>query len=366
MSISKPFVEILIPTYQRARSAIRAIQSVLDANCDDVRVLCQSNGFEPELSAFSAENPKWTYQYFEQNQGAVVNFRELIRSSTAEYVIFMSDEDRINGSCIKNLVDHLRSHKPDFTFCSIDDDHGRTYFSIKGLQINHLTPAQVALLFPIHPTYLSGYCYRRAAITDELLDACFDDNPANAYPHLLLRTALIPGGKVSVFNQTLIIKGEEAKMGGDSHGHLSSKENAGIRPSLNPRLYGVKARTRQFVYLLKRLMNSMTFLSGFSRAYVLFYLLAAWSRMTNTANAVTGETFSFGSYADARQEVRDLGQPLTFVETTFLRLITLRPAMLRNILIQTLWMAAKGGRLALLLGNFGITRVMRFLKTRHG
>lgn len=366
MNISKYFVEILIPTYRRPTSAIKSIQSVLHTDCEDVSVLCQSNGYEPDLEAFSKENPKCNYRYFEKNLGAVANFRELIRHSNAEYVVFMSDEDRINGPALRDLVDHLCTYQPDFIFCTIDNEQDGTYFSIAGLHVNQLSPSQVALLFPIHPTYLSGYCYRRAAISDELLDACFDDNLANAYPHLLLRTALLPAGKISVFNQTLIIKGEEAKTGGDSHEHLNSPESKSKSKKifLNPRVYGVKARTRQFIYLLNRLINSMPFLSGPSRTYVLFYLLAAWSRITSTANAVTGETFSFRSYAEAREEVSDLAPSLTLIESLFLRLITLRPPLLRKIVIQVLWIVAKGGRLALLLGNFGFVRAAHFLRTR--
>lgn len=366
MDSPRPFIEVLIPTYRRPTSAIRAIRSVLDAEHPDASVFCQSNGLESDIAAFARENPRCIYRYFETNQGAVVNFRELIRRSRAEYVIFLSDEDKLNSEYIREFVEHLRHHQPVFTFCSINDEHGRPYFALDGLQVDHLTSAQVALLFPIDPTYISGYCYRRSAVTDELLDTCFEDHLANAYPHLLLRNALLTAGKISVFARPLIDKGEEAQTGGDSHGHLASEESKVVKHSLNPRLYGVQARTRQFIYLQDRLRNSLAFLSGFPRAFSQLYLLAAWSRITNTANAVTNENFSFSSYAAACEEIAGAHQSLTCVESTFLRLITIRPRLLRKALIQVLWMVAKGGKLGLLLWHFGPARATGFLATRRG
>lgn len=364
MQNPRPLLEILIPTYRRPESAVRAIRSVLQAGHCDVRVLCQSNGYEPSIANLEGELPALTYRHFEVNRGAVVNFREILRGSSGQFCMFMSDEDSINTSILPIFVKFLREKQPRYTMCSVNNADGSPYFSLVGIGLQELTAAQVALLFTIDPTYISGYCFCRDSVHEDDIDRCFEAHPANAYPHLLLRNSLLSLGGAAVFSEPIIIKGAEALTGGDSHAHVGIARGGLSKHQLNPQMYGVQARFRQFLYAYCQLTD-FAFLRGSARAYIRAYVMLAWCRMIGSANKVTGENFEFASLAVAKAEAEAIGARPSATEALFLRLITLRPARAKGAIVHALWAGVKLVKLAILVKEFGPRRTINFIMRRR-
>ena len=61
----KPVLEILIPTYNRSKSAQKAIESVLECNDERISVRCNSNGYDHALQKFCNLNDGVHFDYFE-------------------------------------------------------------------------------------------------------------------------------------------------------------------------------------------------------------------------------------------------------------------------------------------------------------
>lgn len=224
---------------------------------------------------------------FQKTRGAVANFRKMLEDSRGDYVMFLSDEDQIDHQHLGGLVNFLSGKQYGFVLCNIVESNGGRYFSTTSLQVEMLSARDLIILFTLHPTYLSGYCFRRDLLSPELICANFESDDANVYPHLLLRNAMAGGEAVGLFSGDVIVKGVGVNFGGDSHSHVA--QSAAVKHDrhqqfLNPRIYGQGARARQLYYLVPRLEVWLRGSSAFQRRYVQFYVLSAWLNITNDAH----------------------------------------------------------------------------------
>ncbi len=364
-------LEILIPTYRRPIEALRAIDSVIQSNDKRVGVACHSNGIEPYLEAEILHRPVVRYNSFSKNLGVVANLRELLSESRAEYVMFLSDEDSIAINYLSNFVDFLSQGDYGFIFCSVIDFTGKNYFSISPLHRNSLTLDEVLMLFPIDPTYLSGYCFKRDLITMDLILKVFDDNHANVYPHLILRNEIINHGKIGIFPPNLIIKGRESKSGGDSHSHLegraeTSKARDSIVLGLNPRIYGPAARVAQFAYMSPLFDSWFATLPLPKRVFGMAYLLSAWLKITSDAGKLTLDDVDPENISIVIDGVRHTNESANLLFDLFSSIILIRHQRLKFFIINLFWGMSKIIKLALFFRYFGIAQSIAFLKSKYG
>jgi hypothetical protein len=370
--MTQKILEILIPTYRRPQAAIGAIDSVLRGASDgQIGVFCHSNGVELELEAAAVSSPVLRYGCFPENRGAVANFRKILEDSNAEYVLFLSDEDRIDSKQLAGFIEFLTNGQYSFVCCSIVETSGANYFSVAALKDETLSSEDLLSLFPIDPTYLSGYCFRRDLLTAELLKEVFEDHGANVYPHLLLRNAVARYGRIGIFAPGMILKGVEANSGGDSHAHLTSDQSNSLaqtrRQSLNPSIYGEGARALQFYYLVPRLDRDLKAVSGFKRACVKLYVLSAWMKITSDAYLYVDVAASVMSLASAINENRlGAGSNSGILIEAYNRIMSIRQAACRSILVNCLWQVAKAVKLILFVHRFGVARTWAFVKRKHG
>ena len=370
--MNRKVLEVLIPTYGRPQAAIGAIDSVLACGDPRVGVFCHSNGLEPELEAAASQRERVRFGCFPENKGMVANFRKVLADSEAHYVLYLSDEDRLDPKIVSSFVDFLESASHSFVLCSVLENTGANYFSVAALRGETLSLADLLLLFPIEPTYLSGYCFCRDILTDPALAAAFEEHEANVYPHVLLRNAIVGQGTVGLFVPPMVLKGAEANTGGDSHAHIplatcvDTPAPARAVLPLNPRTYGESARANQFYYLLPRLKQVTASLSRWKRGYAKLYVLSAWLHMTSEAHKHVA--------SDAR--VAPLEQTLAALRTDhggadlamalYNRILSIRQPWVRRTLVAFLWNTTKSLKLILFVSRFGRARTAEFLRTRRG
>lgn len=116
--ISFPLVSVGLPTFNRASSLTKAIESVLrqtypnieliisdNASTDDTQLICKN---------FSNSDQRVTYIRQKSNLGASNNFSEVLRYSTGEYFMWLGDDDWIDYSYISECIKELTEH-PDYS-----------------------------------------------------------------------------------------------------------------------------------------------------------------------------------------------------------------------------------------------------------
>jgi glycosyltransferase involved in cell wall biosynthesis len=111
MSI-QPLVSIGLPTYNRASILKRAIESVLTQDYQNIELVISDNGSTDETEGICLEASRLDgrVKYFRQhsNQGAIENFREVLRRSSGEFFMWLGDDDLLDrsyvGRCARTLV----------------------------------------------------------------------------------------------------------------------------------------------------------------------------------------------------------------------------------------------------------------------
>jgi len=95
-----PLLSVVIPTRNRAKYAISAIESILTFTTDPrLELVIQDNSDSRELEQYVNENfgdDRLRYNYTESRLACTENFNKAIALSTGEYICIISDEDGIN------------------------------------------------------------------------------------------------------------------------------------------------------------------------------------------------------------------------------------------------------------------------------
>jgi hypothetical protein len=295
-------LEILIPTYNRPKSAMRAIQSCLAIDDPRIRVRCNSNGYEPSLEKFRDFDKRVIYTSFKKNMGAQANGKFLYKNTNADYCMLLSDEDsldKLGGKDILDFLDELPSNVK-VVSCSIFDEIKRNYYS--------LTPASkyydfnldiyMMLGMPI-PSYMSGLIFSTNALHELNLEEILVQSMGNAYSHLDLALRILENGTLRFYNNKFVVKGAEVTFGGDGFSHRLAKSSAATNNlDLNPLVYGPRARARQFYYQDQVITNAING-NKFSRMIAKLYNFISFYKAIKNSGNVT----ILKEGCDIRQEV---------------------------------------------------------------
>src|ERR1700734_2850781 len=102
-----PIVSIIIPTHNRARMLLRAIESARQAGTD-VEVVVVDDASSDETRSICRDLPGIIYIRLDQNVGQACARNTGILRSSGEFIAFLDDDDlRVCGS-IDKQVDLLR------------------------------------------------------------------------------------------------------------------------------------------------------------------------------------------------------------------------------------------------------------------
>lgn len=105
---SEPLVSIGIPTYQRAATLARALESALAQTHPRLEVLISDNassdGTEALCLAAAARDPRVSYLRQEHNQGPTANFNELFAACRGDYVMMLADDDWLDPEYVAECL----------------------------------------------------------------------------------------------------------------------------------------------------------------------------------------------------------------------------------------------------------------------
>ena len=124
-----PLVSIGIPTYNRASTLVKTIESVLQQTYKNIEIIISDNASADETQSIceqiSIDDRRVVYIRQEANVGAANNFTEVLRQSTGDYFMWLGDDDWIDPSYISECTNELVKH-PDYSLVA-----GKPLFYVK-------------------------------------------------------------------------------------------------------------------------------------------------------------------------------------------------------------------------------------------
>jgi glycosyltransferase involved in cell wall biosynthesis len=247
----KPVLEILIPTFNRSKSAEEAIESVLACNDTRIGVRCNSNGYEPTLEKYRNIDNRVKYDSAKSNKGVHANILKVLSESNADFCMLLSDEDRINSNMCKNILNYLENLDKNISVvsCSIFHPGEEGHYWKPNKLLSELNLNDFVALSPI-PTYMSGLIFQVDYLKTINISKFYKASIANAYPHIDITLHMLINGNIGLFKDKFVEKGPDIEYGGDGYSHKSeyAEKQATGNKDLNPSIYGPKARANQFYY----------------------------------------------------------------------------------------------------------------------
>jgi len=111
--MSSPTVTVGIPTYNRAALLKETLESVLAQTYCDFRLVISDNASSDETPEVVASYPDARIEYVrgERNIGMIGNFNRLIDLAETEFLMLLSDDDRLYPDYLGSVVDVLQRHQ---------------------------------------------------------------------------------------------------------------------------------------------------------------------------------------------------------------------------------------------------------------
>ncbi len=111
---NKPIVSIGLPTYNRAKSLRRAIESALAQDYHNLELIISDNASADETQAICEEfyRRDQRVRYIRQrvNQGAIANFRQVLERAQGEFFMWLADDDWLETSYVTKCVEGFSEH----------------------------------------------------------------------------------------------------------------------------------------------------------------------------------------------------------------------------------------------------------------
>jgi glycosyltransferase involved in cell wall biosynthesis len=212
-------VSVIIPTYNRADTLPRAIDSVLSQTIEDIEIIIVDDGSTDETAAVveGYDDPRIRFFQHEQNRNGAAARNTGIVAANGKYIAFLDSDDEWLEKKLEQQLDRLRAKPNDFVgvYCETDNDRAGLqrllYKLVKALfpsfEKRHVTEKNSELTRLIH------LCQSPVGGTSTLLvkhDAVmkiggFDPSfPRHQDLEFLIR--LLKQGKLAVVRKPLIVR----------------------------------------------------------------------------------------------------------------------------------------------------------------
>lgn len=124
--MQEPLITVGLPTFQRAHTLRRAVDSVLAQTYGNLELILADNASQDATEAICEEYRQLDrrVRYFRQatNVGPTENFNSILGRARGEYIIFLGDDDWIEATCLGHCFQALKEH-PDRVLA-----HGRVRY----------------------------------------------------------------------------------------------------------------------------------------------------------------------------------------------------------------------------------------------
>jgi glycosyltransferase involved in cell wall biosynthesis len=139
---NQPLVSIGLPTYNRASTLRRAIESALAQDYPNIELVISDNASTDETQAIclevAARDKRVRYLRQQTNQGATVNFREVLKQSRGEFFMWLSDDDWMDESYVSQCLSVLLAQPDLGLVCGRERYYENGEFVFESTQINLL------------------------------------------------------------------------------------------------------------------------------------------------------------------------------------------------------------------------------------
>lgn len=111
---SQPLVSIGIPTYNRSKSLIRALESALRQDYQNIEIIISDNASsdntEELCQRYASKYPNIKYSRFPENLGPHENFKQVLKASSGDYFMWLADDDFIDENYVSECLCMLREN----------------------------------------------------------------------------------------------------------------------------------------------------------------------------------------------------------------------------------------------------------------
>ena len=218
---SKPFLQIAIPTFNRKDTVVSQVIKLLEdsSSYGYIEIVVSDNASnDGTFEALSGiHNNRLKVFKNNENLGYQGNFLTLLERVDAEYVLFLSDEDLVDFSCVKEVFDLARQNDCLFISSNVTAD-GKKYRDIKSIR-------------PIEPEeywrsshYVSGLIFKKSLIEKfSSFYRILKESETNVYPQVALAVFSIGEGKGYWLGKRLVYVTAQLKTHIPSYVSLNSR-----------------------------------------------------------------------------------------------------------------------------------------------
>jgi glycosyltransferase involved in cell wall biosynthesis len=143
-----PLVSVVIPTYNRARSVVRAIESAQRQSYPNIEIVVTDNastdGTEEVVRALAEKDRRIRYFRNEQNLGPVPNWKKGIQLAQGEYVKILFSDDSLEPHAVHKMITVFQQHGDQLGFV-----YSRAFLHHIGLDIIYGPTHQLDKPIPI-------------------------------------------------------------------------------------------------------------------------------------------------------------------------------------------------------------------------
>lgn len=210
--MSKPFISICIPSYNRGHRALKLVEELLGYSYDEsVEIIVSNNGSTKNVEGYeqikSIEDERIVYHEFDTNHQFYGNLNQVIKMASGEFCMLLSDEDSIDIDVFNHCLNILAENRQlglmrtktslHYTFC----ENCYAHAGEEALQSYYLVG-----------NYISGVFYNRSVVTNEVIDELCEryesDKAYFYYPHMFIETYIELASDIYMFEELLIMEGE--------------------------------------------------------------------------------------------------------------------------------------------------------------
>lgn len=131
------FVSVIIPSYNREKTIVRAVNSVLNQSYKNLEVIvvddCSSDNTASVLRVIA--DSRFRYIKLEKNSGACVARNTGVRLAKGNYIAFQDSDDYWHKDKIEKQLQYMKENNLDFCSCAFTRITKKTNIIVSGINI---------------------------------------------------------------------------------------------------------------------------------------------------------------------------------------------------------------------------------------
>ena len=113
----RPLISVMIPAYNKERTIVRAVRSVLDQSCRELEVIvsddASTDGTRDRVRELAAEDDRVRLVTHDRNQGTLLNRLSAFEVSAGKYLLCLDADDTLDPDCASTLFDLAEKESAD-------------------------------------------------------------------------------------------------------------------------------------------------------------------------------------------------------------------------------------------------------------